>query len=803
MEGILNNIPTSLNGAGVASAGNIQELIKSLSITGNIMLDTMILMNLYTFFKSYLEIAATMLKDYTLMLLSFIVFYVKQKVKSRLTGKIVFRCEIKEKDQMYSTFFKHIIESNMSGDVEEDWKFKWLKIENDLNGNEKNYFERWRYQEESYDRPTELSINYFDDSQKLKFKQSYGMSDKITKIFRYTTKPGEMKEQRDDNVRKYFETSKTFYVRVTWKKYEYSGTVNNPGGQRMEMNLDLILFDMPKIQIPKSAYFQILYNFLDSRFEFFNTMLYVYNLNTDQNGHFYANINQNMKFRNQTDGWTIYGDDNEKLVDEIIDNYYLKKDNETKTHKTGFVNPLSTINMHVSPKDLDHDYREDIKIKSSKNTGYLYKYAQLGYAMGLKRDHIEGGNRYGYFQHNGMVVLIIGSHVWVAKNGAYVTEKDIQDVIQHMIEVNLNYTKNQVKPKKAKAVKKQVYVYKRQDGDWESHILSKRSFDTIYLPEALKKDIVKEFNNFIQMQHLYKEYEIPYRKGVLFYGPPGTGKTSVVKAIAFEYQIPLYILDVNDKEINDDSIVSILNSLGGNGMKILLFEDIDTAFADKEKMAKESKLQDIRSGGVSDVGYNYGWHENDDGFHLSVGGPSGDHPPGAASLGHYIGQLKDAAAKGNGEERKFLTYSGLLNALDGVMSNQTGVITIMTTNYIDRLGQAFMRPGRIDCKFELKECNKEQIETMTKYFVKNRIRLAREVFSADLDEEEEYQGKKLDEKASAFSDKLTNERGESHIKPCELQSYLLKHIDHIPNVFDNVGQISAVNATIAQTASSM
>lgn len=48
-------------------------------------------------------------------------------------------------------------------------------------------------------------------------------------------------------------------------------------------------------------------------------------------------------------------------------------------------------------------------------------------------------------------------------------------------------------------------------------------------------------------------------------------------------------MDVNDEEINDDSILEILNSLGGNGLKILLFEDVDTAFADKERVAKESK----------------------------------------------------------------------------------------------------------------------------------------------------------------------------------------------------------------------
>lgn len=45
-----------------------------------------------------------------------------------------------------------------------------------------------------------------------------------------------------------------------------------------------------------------------------------------------------------------------------------------------------------------------------------------------------------------------------------------------------------------------------------------------------------------------------------------------------------------------------------------------------------------------------------------------------------------------------LTFSGLLNALDGVMSAD-GVITIMTTNHIEKLDEALLRGGRVDRRF--------------------------------------------------------------------------------------------------------
>ena len=48
-----------------------------------------------------------------------------------------------------------------------------------------------------------------------------------------------------------------------------------------------------------------------------------------------------------------------------------------------------------------------------------------------------------------------------------------------------------------------------------------------------------------------------------------------------------------------------------------------------------------------------------------------------------------------GKVSKKLTFSGLLNALDGVAA-QEGRIIFLTTNHIDRLSKALIRPGRVD-----------------------------------------------------------------------------------------------------------
>jgi chaperone BCS1 len=52
--------------------------------------------------------------------------------------------------------------------------------------------------------------------------------------------------------------------------------------------------------------------------------------------------------------------------------------------------------------------------------------------------------------------------------------------------------------------------------------------------------------------------------------------------------------------------------------------------------------------------------------------------------------------------------SGLLNILDGVASEE-GRVVIMTTNHIESLDKAIIRPGRVDLKIELGLADKAMI----------------------------------------------------------------------------------------------
>merc|ERR1711920_1139120 len=62
-----------------------------------------------------------------------------------------------------------------------------------------------------------------------------------------------------------------------------------------------------------------------------------------------------------------------------------------------------------------------------------------------------------------------------------------------------------------------------------------------------------------------------------------------------------------------------------------------------------------------------------------------------------------------------LTFTGLLNALDGV-GRANGQIFILTTNYRDRLDSALIRNGRVDVHVEFTNAGDEQICEMFRRF---------------------------------------------------------------------------------------
>jgi len=105
-----------------------------------------------------------------------------------------------------------------------------------------------------------------------------------------------------------------------------------------------------------------------------------------------------------------------------------------------------------------------------------------------------------------------------------------------------------------------------------------------------------------------------------------------------------------------------------------------------------------------------------------------------------------------------LTFSGFLNAIDGLASPED-VVFVLTTNHPERLDPALLRPGRVDVRVEFKTPNSE---------------MAREYFKTY------YQEEGSDESAKLFAKNIT--KGHIPISMAQMQHYFLhchrRQFDH-------------------------
>ncbi|KAJ7483975.1 P-loop containing nucleoside triphosphate hydrolase protein [Mycena galericulata] len=185
---------------------------------------------------------------------------------------------------------------------------------------------------------------------------------------------------------------------------------------------------------------------------------------------------------------------------------------------------------------------------------------------------------------------------------------------------------------------------------------TRRALSSIILPHGVLDSLLADAQEFLKAENWYIDAGIPHRRGYLLHGPPGSGKTSTIYALAGTLNLEIYSLSLASNFVDDGFLQRAVSSIPKHGL--LLIEDIDCAFPARDD------------------------EEDEDGG-------------GAASMflsAQNIPRPRKA-------RRSAVTLSGLLNVIDGVGSEE-GKLFFATTNYIDRLDAALLRPGRIDRKVE-------------------------------------------------------------------------------------------------------
>lgn len=184
-----------------------------------------------------------------------------------------------------------------------------------------------------------------------------------------------------------------------------------------------------------------------------------------------------------------------------------------------------------------------------------------------------------------------------------------------------------------------------------------RLLSTVVIDPKLKERIIKDVREFLhpRTQHWYESRGIPYRRGYLFYGPPGTGKSSLCLCIASLMQLDIFMLSLSANNLDESELALLFRDLPKRC--IVLIEDVDGTGIWKRSTDNPFQ-QNLKQ-----------TTEDREGDHLET---------------HHREQQSNGT-----------TLSAVLNALDSVGA-QEGRILIMTTNHIEELDPALLRPGRVD-----------------------------------------------------------------------------------------------------------
>lgn len=115
-----------------------------------------------------------------------------------------------------------------------------------------------------------------------------------------------------------------------------------------------------------------------------------------------------------------------------------------------------------------------------------------------------------------------------------------------------------------------------------------------------------------------------------------------------------------------------------------------------------------------------------------------------------------------------ITFSGFLNALDGVTSGEERIV-FMTTNHIERLDAALIRPGRVDVIQLLDDASASQARRLFCQFYGRQEHSA----SPDGDRSEETQVEALGESLAGIVEE--KQRQGLRVAMASLQGHFIQH----------------------------
>ena len=266
-----------------------------------------------------------------------------------------------------------------------------------------------------------------------------------------------------------------------------------------------------------------------------------------------------------------------------------------------------------------------------------------------------------------------------------------------------------------------------------------RPFSTVILPEKTKDELIADAGDYLdtRTRRWYANRGIPYRRGYLLHGPPGTGKSSLSLALAGYFRMKIYILSLSSTALTEENLADLFNDLPNNC--VVLLEDIDTAGL--------TSTRDPSSYSNSNNDSNNSSQNND----------------------------SNISSSGQGQ----VSLSGLLNVLDGVAAKE-GRVLIMTTNHVEKLDKALIRPGRIDMMVPFELADAEMCEAIFKAIYTpydGEVEHNSDEGTDAADEKRRISQRYSDvkDKVSVLAKEFAAKVPEREFSPAQLQGLLLRH----------------------------
>ncbi|KAB8103691.1 hypothetical protein EE612_036258 [Oryza sativa] len=226
---------------------------------------------------------------------------------------------------------------------------------------------------------------------------------------------------------------------------------------------------------------------------------------------------------------------------------------------------------------------------------------------------------------------------------------------------------------------------------WKAHKFSHPStFDSLAIDPALRDDIRADLLRFVRSREHYARAGRAWKRGYLLHGPPGTGKTSLVAAIANLLEFDIYDLELTTVTSNYD-LRRLLAST--RPKSVIVVEDVDCSLGlfDRTRAPAPPSSQDDADADA-------------------------DEQRNRAMLQHALTLLPPAVEAAM--RRETISLSGVLNFVDGLWSSCVGErLVVFTTNHMDRLDPALLRPGRMDRKVELGYCKAPALRVLAKNYL--------------------------------------------------------------------------------------